>query len=129
MSPHLLGHDVIGDRSFGASAATVATLGSAMAAGLLCAGVQPVGKHAPGHGRAQGDSHHTLPELAGIEEADLVPFRACAWLPWLMTAHIRYMSKDMENPATLSSSIVSRRDPRSARHYLCRECWSATIWT
>jgi beta-N-acetylhexosaminidase len=100
------GHDVIGDRAFASSPATVAALGSAMAAGLLCAGIQPVAKHAPGHGRAQADSHFSLPTLDRITEADLVPFRACAWLPWLMTAHIRYISSDMENPATLSSAII-----------------------
>lgn len=44
-------HDVIGDRALSAEPAIVARLGRAIAAGLLAAGVQPVGKHAPGHGR------------------------------------------------------------------------------
>src|SRR4051794_18928216 len=53
--------DVIGDRSFGADPDQVAALANAMAEGLLAAGVVPVAKHAPGHGRALVDSHHALP--------------------------------------------------------------------
>ncbi len=56
-------HDVIGDRAFGPDPVVVARLGRAMAAGLLAAGVQPVGKHAPGHGRARVDSHLALPRI------------------------------------------------------------------
>jgi beta-N-acetylhexosaminidase len=100
------GHDVIGDRSFSAEPQAVAGLGGAMARGLLAAGVQPVGKHAPGHGRARADSHLTLPVLDDVTEADLVPFRANAWLPWLMSAHIRYMARDMTAPATQSAAII-----------------------
>ena len=100
------GHDVIGDRAYSADAGVVAELGRAVADGLLAAGVQPVGKHAPGHGRARADSHMSMPELGGILEADLVPFRRLRDLPWLMTAHIRYISSDMENPATLSAAII-----------------------
>jgi beta-N-acetylhexosaminidase len=101
------GHDVIGDRAFSSDPHVVASLGGATARGLLAAGVQPVGKHAPGHGRARADSHRELPVLADVEEADLVPFRANAWLPWMMTAHIRYTAQDMLNPATQSPVLTS----------------------
>ncbi len=101
------GHDVIGDRAFSAEPEVVAELGAAYAAGLLAAGVQPVGKHAPGHGRARTDSHKELPVLDGIASADLLPFRCNNNLPWLMTAHIRYMRQDMTNPATQSAAIIS----------------------
>jgi beta-N-acetylhexosaminidase len=100
------GHDVIGDRAFSANPAVVAELGGAMAAGLLAAGVQPVGKHAPGHGRARADSHLTLPELDDVLEGDLAPFSANRALPWMMTAHIRYMTHDMTHPATHSAPII-----------------------
>jgi beta-N-acetylhexosaminidase len=100
------GHDVIGDRAFSADPAEVAARGAAMAAGLLAAGVQPIGKHAPGHGRARADSHLELPELDGIAGTDLAPFIANRALPWLMTAHIRYMTQDMTNPATHSAAII-----------------------
>jgi beta-N-acetylhexosaminidase len=77
-----------------------------MASGLLAGGVQPVGKHVPGHGRARVDSHLQLPELADVLDSDLAPFMANRALPWFMTAHIRYMSHDTENPATQSSAII-----------------------
>jgi len=100
------GHDVIGDRAYAADAATVAALAGAMARGLLAAGVQPIGKHAPGHGRARADSHRELPVLDDVAETDLVPFQANAWLPWMMTAHIRYTARDMHLPATQSPVII-----------------------
>ncbi len=99
-------HDVIGDRAFSADPAAVAVLGAEMARGMLAAGVVPVGKHAPGHGRARADSHLELPVLDDVSATDLVPFRANAWLPWMMTAHIRYTARDMMNPATQSAAVI-----------------------
>ncbi len=99
-------HDVIGDRAWAASPSAIVTLAGAFADGLLAAGVQPVGKHVPGHGRAGLDSHLALPELDRIDEADLEPFAALSWLPWLMTAHIRYRADDPLRPATLSRTIL-----------------------
>ncbi len=101
------GHDVIGDRALSGDPERVAAMAAAFAAGLLAAGVQPVGKHAPGHGRAQADSHAALPSLEDVSPADLVPFVRNRTLPWLMTAHIRYMKQDM-HPATLSAAIIER---------------------
>ncbi|WP_428393581.1 beta-N-acetylhexosaminidase [Lichenicoccus sp.] len=99
-------HAVIGDRAFGPDGETIVTLASAFADGLLSAGVQPVGKHVPGHGRAGSDSHVALPELDGVDALDLAPFAALAWLPWLMTAHIRYHDQDPMQPATFSRKIL-----------------------
>ena len=101
-------HDVIGDRAFGAGAASIVPLASAVAEGLLAAGVQPVGKHAPGHGRAGLDSHLALPELDGISADDLAPFAAMRWLPWLMTAHIRYRAEDPRRAASVSGVILGQ---------------------
>ncbi len=101
-------HSVIGDRAFGADPRAVARLGRAMAAGLLAAGVQPVGKHAPGHGRALADSHAELPVVKAADlAADFLPFAANADLPWLMTAHIVYAALDPDYPATLSSKVIA----------------------
>jgi beta-N-acetylhexosaminidase len=100
-------HDVIGDRGYAADPAAVAALGRAMAAGLLAAGVQPAGKHAPGHGRARVDSHLSPPVVDdGDLAADLVPFIANADLPWMLTSHIRYAAFDPERPATLSPNVI-----------------------
>ncbi len=84
-----------------------------MAAGLLAAGIQPVAKHAPGHGRARVDSHAALPEIAAPDapgglHADLLPFVLNAGLPWLMSAHIRYTTWDAGRPATLSPFVLER---------------------
>ena len=104
-------HAVIGDRAFGADPGMVAELGAALAAGLLAAGVQPVMKHIPGHGRATSDSHLTLPVVAAADlGADFAPFAANAGLhgglPWAMTAHILYPAFDPDRPATLSPTII-----------------------
>ncbi len=103
-------HDVVGDRSFGADPQMVARLGRAFAKGLLSAGVQPVAKHAPGHGRACVDSHFALPAVAGPTaemESDILPFALNAGLPWAMTAHIHYPDLD-DRPATLSAKVIER---------------------
>jgi beta-N-acetylhexosaminidase len=99
--------NVIGDRAFAADPIAVARLGRATAAGLLAAGIQPVGKHAPGHGRALVDSHLALPRVhAGDLRADLLPFARNTHLPWLMTAHIVYAVWDPLQPATVSSAVI-----------------------
>lgn len=100
--------DVVGDRSFSADSAAVAALGRAMADGMLAAGVQPVAKHAPGHGRARVDSHHEMPVVAAAMDDDLAPFASLSHLPWMMTAHVLYPGWDPEHPATLSPGIIAR---------------------
>ena len=99
-------HDVIGDRAFSDDPVVVGELGAAFAAGLLAAGVQPVAKHAPGHGRAGADSHHALPRLDAVWSDDLVPFARCAHLPWMMTAHVVFAEQDPDHPATLSPAVI-----------------------
>jgi beta-N-acetylhexosaminidase len=100
-------HVVIGDRAYAEDPRVVARLGRAMAAGLLAAGIQPIGKHVPGHGRARLDSHLALPTVEATDlEADLLPFALNADLPWAMTAHILYPAWDAMRPATLSPVVV-----------------------
>lgn len=108
---HPFTHDVIGDRAFADDVQTVVALGRAMAQAMLAAGVQPIMKHVPGHGRALCDSHKDLPRvevgLETLETVDFAPFKALADLPWAMTAHIIYKALDPERPATQSSAIIS----------------------
>ena len=100
-------HAVIGDRALAEDRVAVARLGRALAAGLLAAGVQPVGKHAPGHGRARVDSHLSLPRVEANDlDADLLPFALNADLPWAMSAHIVYPAWDAALPATLSPTVI-----------------------
>jgi beta-N-acetylhexosaminidase len=97
----------IGDRAFAEDPAIVARLGRAFAAGLLAAGVQPVLKHAPGHGRARVDSHLELPRVeANHLNADILPFALNTDLPWAMSAHIVYPAWDPALPATLSPAVI-----------------------
>jgi beta-N-acetylhexosaminidase len=104
-------HKVIGDRAFGTQPELVADLGGVFCDGLLEAGVLPVIKHIPGHGRARVDSHLALPVVdvhRGILEAvDFAPFRALHDMPWAMTAHVVYRAFDAARPATTSAKIVS----------------------
>jgi beta-N-acetylhexosaminidase len=100
-------HTVIGDRSLSEQPVAVAKLGRSIAAGLLAAGVQPVMKHAPGHGRARVDSHLALPRVEASDlDADLLPFALNTDLPWAMSAHIVYSAWDTMLPATLSPTVI-----------------------
>ena len=100
-------HHVIGDRAYAEHPVTVARLGRAVANGVLAAGVLPVGKHAPGHGRAHVDSHLALPTVEQADlSADIRPFALNADLPWMMTAHIVYPALDPALPATLSPTVI-----------------------
>ena len=104
------GHDIIGDRAFDGDPNLVATLGRAVADGLMAGGVLPVAKHIPGHGRARADSHLELPVVdtpsAELEAIDFTPFRALADLPIGMTAHVVYSDIDPDAPATISPTVV-----------------------
>jgi beta-N-acetylhexosaminidase len=100
-------HDVVGDRAFAEHPVAVARLGRAVANGVLAAGVIPVGKHVPGHGRVRVDSHFSLPRVAEADlSADIRPFALCADLPWMITAHIVYETLDPDLPATLSAGVI-----------------------
>lgn len=103
---------VIGDRSFGATPQCVITHAGAFAEGLLEAGVAPCGKHFPGHGDTDLDSHLSLPRVAHdrarLDAVELAPFRALAGrLPTLMTAHVVFDALDPGVPATLSRPTLT----------------------
>ena len=100
-------HDVVGDRAFHQHPVAVARMGRAVANGVLAAGLIPIGKHAPGHGRAQVDSHLLLPKVAERElTSDMRPFVLNRHMPWMMTAHIVYQALDPALPATLSAAVI-----------------------
>ena len=71
-------------------------------------------KHFPGHGRADADSHATLPSVTldatWLERDDLAPFRDAldAGVASVMTAHVAYPALDPSGaPATLSAPILT----------------------
>lgn len=103
------GHDIIGDRAFGAEPMRVAALGRAVLEGLRDGGVVGIVKHIPGHGRATVDSHLALPVVdASAEEleSDIRPFAALASAPMAMTAHVVYRAWDPARCATLSPVVI-----------------------
>ncbi|WP_454043344.1 glycoside hydrolase family 3 N-terminal domain-containing protein [Cellulosimicrobium sp. Marseille-Q8652] len=91
---------VIGVRSFGADPALVARHGAAFVRGLHAGGAGACGKHFPGHGATNVDSHLSLPvvdaSLAELRARDLPPFAATVGesaapeerLDAVMTAHV-----------------------------------------
>lgn len=103
---------IIGDRAFSSDPHLVARLGCAFIEGLQSAGVAACGKHFPGHGDTNVDSHLALPRLdhdrARLEAVELVPFRAAARVDVaaIMTAHILFPSLDADHPATLSEHVL-----------------------
>ncbi|MCB1783842.1 MAG: beta-N-acetylhexosaminidase [Alphaproteobacteria bacterium] len=108
-------HDIIGDRSFSGDPDVAARLGLSVCRNLLRAGVTPVIKHIPGHGRARADSHLALPRVEAprdhLNALDFEPFRQVAMSEvgaqvWAMSAHILYPELDEGLPATLSSKII-----------------------
>lgn len=108
-------HDIIGDRAYGADPTTVYELARQVCEGLIDAGVVPVIKHIPGHGRAMSDSHLELPrvdaDLATLRASDFAPFRAFCRASdrpaaFGMTAHVVYDAVDPDQPATTSPTVI-----------------------
>ncbi len=109
-------HDIVGDRAFSDDPAIVSRLGLSVCRHFLKAGITPIIKHIPGHGRANSDSHMELPFVdAGLEdlkELDFAPFKDIASSDvgeavWAMSAHITYKSLDADNPATISPIVIA----------------------
>ena len=93
---------VIGDRALHFDPTAVGALGACIVQGFADAGMGAVGKHFPGHGFAEADSHVAVPrderKLREIEKKDLVPFRMAieAGLAAVMPAHVIYTQVDPE---------------------------------
>lgn len=90
---------VIGNRSLGGDPQQVIRLAKAYIEGLKQAGMAATGKHFPGHGWAEADSHFDLPVDERSEEeiraTDLKPFAALAsQLDGIMPAHVVYPAVD-----------------------------------
>jgi len=103
---------VIGTRAFGKTPAEVIGRGLAFARGLADSGIAWCGKHFPGHGDTQLDSHLALPrlttDLVRLRAIELAPFAAAAKVgaPLIMSAHVVFSALDAEYPATLSPAVI-----------------------
>jgi beta-N-acetylhexosaminidase len=106
---HAGAHSIVGDRSFGASPEQVAALANAALEGLAAGGVAGVIKHLPGHGRAEVDSHESMPRVRVSREdleADIAAFRPLKHASMAMTAHIAYSALDADACATHSEKVI-----------------------
>ncbi len=101
---------VIGDRAFGSEPEVVIQQALAFATGLRAGGVLTCGKHFPGHGDTDLDSHLALPTLrhdrVRLDAVELAPFVAAHALPSMMTAHVVFEALDPTVPATMSSRVI-----------------------
>ncbi|WP_299019199.1 beta-N-acetylhexosaminidase [uncultured Tepidimonas sp.] len=98
--------DVIGDRAFDADPRVVTLLAQALMHGMRLAGMAHCGKHFPGHGWAEADSHVELPiddrPLEAILDDDAAPYGwLSASLAAVMPAHVVYPRVD-DGPAGFS---------------------------
>src|SRR5574343_347358 len=90
---------VIGDRAFHRQPAVVAQLAAALLDGLAQAGMGAVGKHFPGHGAVEADSHVAIPvderSFDAVWAEDIQPFLALApRLGGVMPAHVIFRQID-----------------------------------
>lgn len=105
---------IIGARSFGEDKRRVAAKSVQYALAMQRRGVIAVGKHFPGHGDTDVDSHLDLPVINHsrqyIDTVDLYPFRqlAQAGIRGMMVAHLQVNALDdrPNMPSSLSERIV-----------------------
>ncbi len=106
---------IIGNRSFGEDKENVTKRALALMKGIQSQGVFATGKHFPGHGDTETDSHHTLPTVSftreRIDEVELYPYRKLFenGLASVMVAHLNVPSMEArENyPSSISYNVVT----------------------
>lgn len=97
---------VVGSRAFEGDPQRAATLAAAFIRGMHQAGMAATGKHFPGHGWAEADSHVAIPlderSLDDIRACDMQPFKRLVHeLDAVMPAHVIYSQVD-QHPAGFS---------------------------
>lgn len=97
---------VVGTRAFEGDPQNAVVLIDAFIRGMHAAGMAATGKHFPGHGWAEADSHVAIPvderSLEELSGCDLIPFRALSGsLDAIMPAHVIYPQVD-DQPAGFS---------------------------
>ena len=106
---------VIGVRSYGEDPELVAKLGTSYIKGMQEGGVIACGKHFPGHGDTDTDSHLDLPiikhDRKRLDSVELFPFREAikTGIDSIMTAHINFPTIEPKEglPATLSKKVLT----------------------
>jgi len=106
---------IIGNRSFGEDRANVTRKTVAFTKGIQSVDVLACGKHFPGHGDTDADSHKTLPtipfSIERLDSIELYPYKELFknGLGSVMTAHLSVPSYEPNTslPSSLSPSIVT----------------------
>jgi beta-N-acetylhexosaminidase len=106
---------IINTRSFGEDPALVSRMAAAYIRGAREEGLMTTGKHFPGHGDTETDSHIGLPIIRSdrkhLDAVDLPPFRSAvgSGIDAIMTAHIAVTGVlgDSAPPATLSRYFMT----------------------
>jgi beta-N-acetylhexosaminidase len=104
---------VIGDRALSDDPEVAARLGSTFIRAMQSAGVAACGKHFPGHGDTEVDSHEALPvvehDVRRLEAVEFVPFRhaIAADVATIMTAHVHARALDRDRVASFSPVVVT----------------------
>lgn len=106
---------IIGNRSFGENKEEVTKRAVALMKGFQNQGVFATGKHFPGHGDTETDSHHSLPMVnfsrERLEEVEFFPYKKMfnLGLASVMVAHLNVPSLEKrENyPSSISYNIVT----------------------
>jgi beta-N-acetylhexosaminidase len=109
------GNPIINVRSFGEDPGNVARMGIAFIKGVQENGAIATGKHFPGHGDTEIDSHVALPVIrhdrARMDSVELRPFQEAidAGMGAIMTAHISVPSLNggVREPSTLSPLVLT----------------------
>lgn len=106
---------IINVRSFGESPTDVSRMGIAFIHGVQENGAIATGKHFPGHGDTDIDSHLALPVIlhdrARMDSVELRPFREAiaAGMGAIMSAHISVpkLTGGVSEPSTLSPTVLT----------------------
>jgi beta-N-acetylhexosaminidase len=106
---------VINFRSFGEDKIKVANFGIQYMRGLQDNGIMACGKHFPGHGDTETDSHKDLPQInktiAQLENLELYPFKKLIdnGIQSIMVAHLQIPAIDnsINTPTTLSYKTIT----------------------
>ncbi len=105
---------IISTRAFGEDAETVSFFGTEMIKAFQENGIISCGKHFPGHGDTETDSHIKLPkikkDLKALSKTELAPFRNAvkAGVKMIMMGHLSVPALDPSGmPVSLSQKAVS----------------------
>ncbi|TGD59446.1 glycoside hydrolase family 3 N-terminal domain-containing protein [Flavobacterium humi] len=106
---------IIGNRSFGEDKDEVTKRAVALMKGFQNQGVFSTGKHFPGHGDTETDSHHTLPMVnfskERLEDVEFYPYKKMfdLGLASVMVAHLNVPSLESRPnyPSSISYNVVT----------------------